>query len=182
MKFMTKLIFFDTDCLSSFLWVDSMNLLIKCYPQGFILPRPVYEELKKVPHFQMKVDAYIQKGFLEIMDIVSGTPDYRNYVDLVSGRDVRVPRIGKGEAAAIVLAYRYKGLLASNNLADIRYYIEFYNLEYLTSASILKNMYQKSIIDLQSGESIWKGMLQKRRKLPCPSFQEYLNNIEKYPY
>ena len=182
MKYMTKLIFFDTDCLSSFLWVDSMNLLIQCFPQGFILPRPVYEEFKRIPHFHQKVDGYIQKGFLEIKDIESGTNEYRNYVDLVSGRDARVPRIGKGEAAAIVLAHRYKGILASNNLSDISYYIQIFELESLTSASILETMYRKNIIDLQSAESLWSGMLQKRRKLPCSTFQDYLDKLEKYPY
>lgn len=178
---MTKLIFFDTDCLSSFLWVDAMELLVLCFPQGFILPRVVYEELKKVPHLHQKVDVHVQNNNLEIMDIESGTANYRNYVELVSGRDVRVPRIGKGEAAAIVLAQSHKGILASNNLADITYYIEFYNLEFLTSASILEIMYQRKIIDLQLGESIWSRMLQKRRRLPCSTFQEYLDS-EKYSY
>ena len=50
--FMTKVIFFDTDCLSSFLWTKTEKLLIHCFGSQMIIPRQVYDEVSKVPHLR----------------------------------------------------------------------------------------------------------------------------------
>ena len=39
--------FFDTDCLSAFLWVREESILAKLYARRIILPAQVYNELKK---------------------------------------------------------------------------------------------------------------------------------------
>lgn len=46
---MTEKYFFDTDCLSAFLWVREESILAKLYAGKIILPAQVYNELKKVP-------------------------------------------------------------------------------------------------------------------------------------
>jgi hypothetical protein len=38
---MTDKLFFDTDCISSFLWVKEENLLLKLYPGIVVLPKQV---------------------------------------------------------------------------------------------------------------------------------------------
>jgi len=38
-KIMTNKLFFDTDCISSFLWVKEENILIKLYPGRIVLPK-----------------------------------------------------------------------------------------------------------------------------------------------
>lgn len=43
--FQTKSVFFDTDCLSAFLWVKEESLVVKLYPGRVVLPRKVFREL-----------------------------------------------------------------------------------------------------------------------------------------
>lgn len=42
---MTDKLFFDTDCISAFLWVKEENIILKLYPGKIILPKPVFNEL-----------------------------------------------------------------------------------------------------------------------------------------
>ncbi len=35
---MTRTLFFDTDCISSFLWTEEEHLLLKLYPGRIVLP------------------------------------------------------------------------------------------------------------------------------------------------
>lgn len=43
---MTDELFFDTDCLSAFLWINDTNILHELYGGRIVLPEPVYQELK----------------------------------------------------------------------------------------------------------------------------------------
>lgn len=42
---MTDDLFFDTDCLSAFLWINDTNILHELYGGRIVLPEPVYQEL-----------------------------------------------------------------------------------------------------------------------------------------
>ena len=42
---MTETVYFDTDCLSAFLWVNNQSLLAQLYPGRIVLPKEVYIEL-----------------------------------------------------------------------------------------------------------------------------------------
>lgn len=42
---LTEPFFFDTDCLSAFLWADNESILAKLYPGRIVIPRQVYNEL-----------------------------------------------------------------------------------------------------------------------------------------
>lgn len=42
---MTDKLFFDTDCISAFLWVKEENILFKLYPNRVVLPKQVFDEL-----------------------------------------------------------------------------------------------------------------------------------------
>lgn len=53
-KRLTDKLFFDTDCLSAFLWVRGGSILSQLYPGRIILPAQVYDELKRVPHLLAK--------------------------------------------------------------------------------------------------------------------------------
>ena len=56
---MTNDMFFDTDCLSSFLWIDDTNIIEALYGGNIVLPDQVYLELSnpRVPHLKMRADA-----------------------------------------------------------------------------------------------------------------------------
>ncbi len=58
---MTDLLFFDTDCLSAFLWVRNECLLPQLYPGKVVIPKPVYTELCRpnTTHLKKRVDVLL---------------------------------------------------------------------------------------------------------------------------
>lgn len=55
---MTEPLFFDTDCISAFLWVKEQSILVKMFPGRIGIPRQTYEELSipEIPHLKSRVD------------------------------------------------------------------------------------------------------------------------------
>ena len=45
---MTEPLFFDTDCISAFLWVNNESILSKLFPGRIVIPKEVYDELKLI--------------------------------------------------------------------------------------------------------------------------------------
>lgn len=177
---MTDDYFFDTDCLSAFLWVDNTNLLHELYGGKIVLPEPVYQELSNpsIPHIKQRVDIMICNKDALVKEINTGTEEYQLYAELVRGQKGQ-KRIGRGEASGIALAKKYNGILASNNYKDIAPYIEKYNLKHTDTGQILLEALNKGLITEIDGNSIWSKMLSKKRKLPTTTFTEYLINKQK---
>lgn len=174
---MTDKYFFDTDCLSAFLWVKNENLLIKLYGGKIILPEQVYSELShpRIPHLKMMTDNLKNNGDISIENIEFDTEEYRIYYKLTRNPDKGFKVIGKGEAAAIALAKTKGGILASNNMRDIQQYVEEYGLEHITTGDILVEALDKKYITEDEGNKIWANMIAKNRKLPNNTFTEFLN-------
>lgn len=63
---MTEKYFFDTDCLSAFLWVREESILARLYAGRIVLPTQVYNELQRVPHLLARVDTLKNNGDLSI--------------------------------------------------------------------------------------------------------------------
>ena len=173
-------LFFDTDCISAFLWVKEENILFKLYPGKIILPKPVFNELNNpsIPHIKRKVNELCLNGDVSTKEILLDTQEYKLYCELAISPPKGEKIIGKGEAAAIALAKTYNGVIASNNLKDISKYIDKYKLEYITSGDILVDALSKGYIDEVKGNEIWKNMIGKRRMLPTDTFTDYLNMIK----
>jgi len=173
---MTKKLFFDTDCVSSFLWVKEENILLKLYPERIILPQEVFIELSNpsIPHIKRRVAVLCSNGDITTQKILINTEEYNLYYQLAIAPPKGETVIGKGEAAAISLAKVYGGILASNNLKDIFKYVEKYKLDHVTTGDILVSALKAGIIDESTGNQIWSKMLSKRRLLPTASFSEYL--------
>ena len=55
---MTDDLFFDTDCLAAFLWINDTNILHELYGGRLVLPEPVYQELSNpcIPHIGQRTD------------------------------------------------------------------------------------------------------------------------------
>ena len=171
---MTKELFFDTDCLSAFLWINNTNILQKLFAGKIVLPEPVYLELSNpgIPHIKQKADVLIADRVATVREIKVGTEAYKIYTFLVNGEKGR-KSIGRGEAGGIALAKTYNGILASNNYSDIAPYIEQYHLKHTDTGHILLEALEKDLITESDGNGIWQQMLAKKRKLPCSSFTEY---------
>ena len=173
---MIDMLYFDTDCLSAFLWVGEEGMLTKLYPNIIVIPEPVYLELSRpsVPHLRNATDVLLRTGQVILKTIDIGTEEYNVFYQLTEEPALGNKIIGKGEAASIALAKTYGGVVASNNLRDISLFIEEYGLRHLTTGDIMAEAYRQNIICESQGNVIWSRMLSKRRKLGANSFSEYL--------
>lgn len=118
-KSLTEEYFFDTDCLSAFLWVRGESILSKLYAGHIVLPAQVYDELKKVPHLPAKADAMRSIGVLLVESMGVGSAEYHDYIQMTAKPEAGMRLIGRGEAAGIAMVKARGGILASNNLRDI---------------------------------------------------------------
>lgn len=170
---MTKIIFFDSDCISSFLWTKREDLLYKCFGKNMIIPIQVYSELSRVSFLKKGVDSLINDNYLEIKELSEAQlVEYLNLTDV--DRQTNFPLIGHGEAAAIILAKDNNGILASNNLRDIKFYIKTFNLKYLMTQDIIDLCVERNFLSLDEANLLWLEMIRKKRKLPTSSYYEYL--------
>ena len=178
---MTESLFFDTDCLSAFLWVGNESLLPKLYPGKIVIPKPVYAELDRtsLSHLKARIDALTAANLVTIQDIPVDSDEYETYYQLTYYQLTENPTpghkiIGNGEAASIALALHYDGIVASNNLRDISTYISEYSLKHTTTADILVDAFNRGLITEAQGNTIWSKMLAKRRRIGAASFTAYL--------
>ena len=171
---MTDYYFFDTDCLSAFLWVRGESILSQLYSGHIILPAQVYNELKKVPHLLARVDAMKNKGDLTVESMEVGSIEYHDYLQMTEAPEKGMRIIGKGEAAGIAMVKERGGTLASNNLKDIFSYVAKYGLKHITTGDILMEAMNSGVTTEEDGNDIWAKMIQKRRNLPTATFTDYI--------
>ena len=176
---MTEKYFFDTDCLSAFLWVREESILAKLYAGRIVLPTQVYNELQRVPHLLARVDTLKNNGDLSVESMEAGSAEYNDYLQMTSSPEAGLRIIGRGEAAGIAMAKQRNGTLASNNLRDIRPYVEKYKISHITTGDILIEAMDAGIITEAEGNTIWADMIRKRRMLPTTTFSEYLTSYHK---
>ena len=164
-------VYFDTDCISSFLWTNSQSIVAQLYSGRSYVPEEVYSELSKpcVPHLKESIDRLIGAGKFSIERILVGTAEQEELYRLRQ-------TIDNGEAAVIVLARRDKGIVASNNLRDVLKYVKEFGLRHITTCIILSEALKGGIIDESEGNRLYAEMIRRRRKLPYASFSEYLAN------
>ncbi len=177
---MTKIIFFDTDCISSFLWTKTEKLLIHCFENRMIIPRQVYDEISKVSYLRSRIDEMVNSGHLLVEEISVASEENKLYMDLTDfTKKSNLPLIGRGEAAAITLSKKHKGVLASNNLKDVKYYVELYKLNHITTADIIHQVVSDGILTIPEADAIWSQIILKKRKLPFGSYTSYLKSFHK---
>ncbi len=172
-------LFFDTDCLSAFLWVDNESILAKLYPGRIVIPRQVYNELSHpglnhVKGLKAQVDTLVLSGQAIVESIIIDSVTYGLFYKLTNNPDPGHCVIGDGEAAAISMAIERGGILASNNLKDISGYVHEYGLTHVTTGDILKEAMAAGLIDKVQGNAIWQSMLSRKRRLGYQSFSDYL--------
>ena len=169
---MTSRVFIDTDCISAFLWVGTEYLLEKLYSGKIVIPQEVYDEINipTIPHLKSRIDQLVAKGSAEIVSIDIGTEEYALYRDLTRNHDSNKV-IGKGEAASISLAKKHNGILGSNNLRDVKPYVEEFSLEHMTTGDILVEAFKAQFITEQDGIISGIICLKREEKLVQIHFQ-----------
>ena len=171
---MTDSLFFDTDCICAFLWINEESLLEKMYSGKIVIPKEVYNEIDRptIPHLKARIDQLIANGSAIVMSMDINSEEYSLYRELTTFS--RNKLIGSGEAASISLAKKHNGVLGSNNLRDVGYYVNKNSLKHVTTGDILVEAFQKGLITEQEGNTIWANMLKKKRKIGANSFTEFL--------
>jgi hypothetical protein len=167
-------IILDSDFLSSFAWVNRMDILEGLYSGRMIVLEEVMVELKQVPHLASRVELSIRNGHIRSETMLANSPEALELAKLLE-----LGRYGTGEASCMAYLTQHDGILGSNNLSDIQDFCTQNKKPLLTTAEALHQAYKTGQIKLDEADEIWAGMLSKRRKLPAASFTEYLSNVEK---
>ncbi|MCL2115635.1 MAG: hypothetical protein FWH29_05375 [Methanobrevibacter sp.] len=172
-----KPIFYDTDCLASFLIIGKDFILQEMFSK-IIIPTPVYDELfnESTPVIiKNNLKSLIKRGFVEVKDMSITSREYTAYRCIIDGLWGE-KRLGRGEASVIAFAIENKGIVASNNLSDVKEFTDKYNLPLLTTAIILAKAVESHLINESKANKLWKKMLEKNRNLPDDSFSNYYQN------
>ena len=176
---LNKPVFYDTDCLECFLFVDAGHILEELFSK-IIIPEQVYSEImaENTPAIVKKNFKNLKNRFVEIKEISFLSQEYTTYNLIKKGLWSKTGKIcGSGESAAITLAHLNNGLVASNNLSDVEEYIESLDIELITSSMILSKAVERDIISKESADDLWKGMINKGIKLPKESFSDYFEEL-----
>lgn len=176
---LNKPVFYDTDCLECFLFVDAGYVLEEMFSK-IIIPEQVYDELtfKTAPSIIKTNFKKLKKGFVEIKQIQFASPEYIAFKSIEKGFWSKTNRIcGSGESAAMALAHLNKGVVASNNLSDVSEYVESLDIELITSSMILSKAVEDEIISKNTANQLWKDMIDNGMNLPKDSFSDYYDEL-----
>jgi len=173
---LTDPLFFDTDCLSAFLWTGRESIVTQLYPGRVVIPQSVLDELSRVcaPAFEERVASLAADAAVEVCDIDLASPALPLYREMTSRPKPGFKVIGRGEAAAMAFAIAHGGIVASNNFRDTAAYIRAFGLKYKTTGSILVEAYENGLVSEAEANAIWADMLAKGRCIGARSFTEFL--------
>lgn len=176
---LNKPVFYDTDCLECFLFVNGGYILEKLFSK-IIIPEQVYAELmdNKTPPIVKTNFKKLKDGFVETKEIKIMSQEYTTFNLIKKGFWSQTGKCcGDGESAAMALAYLSNGIVASNNLSDVEEYIESLDIELITSSMILSKAFEKDIVCEDTANELWKEMIKKGIDLPKNSFKEYYDEL-----
>ncbi len=177
-----KVIFYDADFLSSFLLINEVSFLKNLFSE-IIVPDVVLEELceHKSPNLIKKgILELKESGILKVKSIEILSPEYYTYRSIKDGNwHTNLKPSGKGESAALAFAINNDGVLASNNLKDVKFYVDKFELPWLTSSYLIALCVDKNIISKDRAISMWNKMVEEGRDVPTNTFLEYYSSI--YP-
>lgn len=171
-----KNVFYDSDCLVCFLAVGQCGILQQMFSK-VIVPKVVSNEIlkpfKTPPHIKANMNKLIGMDFVEVREMIVGSRVHNKYIEIKNNHQY----MGDGEAAVLALTYENGGVIASNNLSDIRVFAEDNDLNFITTAFILAKAYEKGIKSRSELDMIWSDMLNEKRERSLPrgvkSFTEY---------
>lgn len=164
----------DADFLSSFAWVKRLDILEVLYSGRMVVLEEVLEELRRVPHLASRVESSIKRGHIRTETMLANSPEALRLATLLDSG-----RYGSGEASCMAYLIEHDGILASNNLSDVKAFCRSNRKGLLTTANALYRAYRIGQINLEEADEIWTSMLSKKQKLPASSFRDYLSVIGK---
>lgn len=179
-----QIVISDTDFLSSFLWRNQFGIVIKLFGKpgmDIIIPEAVMEELNYSTRtrerlagvlYQLdhKKDKKHGRGEVYIQDIEPFSYACMQYEELKK-------TLVKGEAAAISMVLHSEekvACLASNNLRDVRKYVEDNQITLWTTAGVLEKAELLGIVTHDTAVKLWDKMYEDGLSLPKCTYEEYV--------
>lgn len=162
----------DCDFLSSFAWVDRLDILDRLYSQRMLIIDQVFVEINRVNFLAEKVQILISAGAISRLTLQADEPDALELAALLGSG-----RFGAGESACMAYLKYHPGSLGSNNLKDVKYYCDTNGKCLLTTGEALIDACESGHLKLEEAGRLWAGMLAKRRRLPVPTFSDYLIRV-----
>lgn len=173
---MTKQIFYDTDCLSSFLEINDWSILEHLFDE-ITIPNAVHEEFTRLPPSSpiiKNLEILIDTNFVKIEDINPFSNTYDIYRDIEKEYEMLNGKfLGEGEAEAMALVVSNDGILASNNFTDIKYFVDKYQMPLMTSAYMICISVDNGFITKGKASDMWNQMWENDVTLPQSTFEEY---------
>ncbi len=143
----------------------------------------VFQELnrkKSHPNVKNNLRLLLNDGFVEICQIEFGSPEYFSYSCMIEGYWTNDIPLGFGEAAAMALALKHRGIVSSNNLSDVKDLGELDEIPILTFSMIMSFCLELNLMSEGEIEVVWRKILNTtNQKLPTQTFKEYYNELFK---
>ena len=171
---------YDSDCLDCFLIVKRTDILEKLFSK-IIIPQNVHDEIShpKTPsNIVTEFNNLKNKKFVVVEEICLHTMPYNHYKAMIDGY-WGDGSIGKGEASAIALAIDKEGIVASNNLKDVKKIVEDNDIPLITAPIILTKALLETILSWDECCNIWYIWINTNHHLPNKTFADYFDNT--YP-
>ncbi len=167
-------IFFDTDNLACFLWVDNRSILPLLFPGRIYVSEQVENEVIKVSYLRSRFEILQSHGAIQSMSIEMDSPEEEEYYKLIDTSDKTKKVIGSGEASCMVLAKFHNGIVASNNTIDIQAYCDANKIKHIRTGDILQLACNRGIISESDCEKLWQEMIAAGRHLTAPTYKDYI--------
>ena len=170
-----KSIFYDIDCLVSFLLIDRLDVLKSVFDKVYMSNKvfEIYTNPSIASDIRDGIKDLVLEDFIKVEEISLNTSEFDIYYSLIN--DNKTDRyLGKGEASTIALAVKHHAIVLCNDCSNAGFYLKKYGLKSLNTSDILKRAYQKKIISLDEAEDIWREMKKQGVLLPADSFKKYL--------
>lgn len=167
-----KKIILDSDVLIHFFKADKISFLTRSFKNEFCILPQVREELCNNEKLIYQIDFLVKVGEIKELDFGSNIQMAYEYAKLIQDR-----KLGSGESACMLYCKYNKDIVGSSNLKDVHDFCELHKITYLTTMDFLYQLYKKEILTRVQCNSFVKTVKQKKSKLPCSDFDEYLYNL-----
>ena len=173
---LTEPVFFDTDCLSSFLTMHEEDVLVELYTNRIRVPAVVRRELSPPwrPDLRDAIDGFLNSGKATLQDIDVGSEAHDLFRQLTNLSSPGVKALGNGEAACLVLARANEGVIASNNLRDVMSRVREYHLRLATTGIIIYEAVGRQILTRGQAVIVWEQMVDRGFQLGALTYDDYI--------
>lgn len=154
-----------------------LYLLDLLYSGEIIIPSQVLEEATLKTELYQKIKLLKEREVFQIYSI-DDISEMRRFAKLERRFKDNGEAQAKGEAAVLTIAEITKGTVCSDNISDVKPYIDRHNMKLKTTLSILFDAYFQKIIDQRQGEEMIKNIIKDGNKIPVNTFKDVINWFE----